>query len=241
MLVELAQAASPAMFPNGENYFKSDWLSEPSPVRQRHSMQWWWRQRAGFSPEDWHLDLAVVVDGNPVGSQGVGAHGFVLRRSVSTGSWLSAAFQGRGLGKEMRAAVLHLAFVGLGAQEALSSAFEGNDRSIGVSRAVGYEDNGSKLDLRAGGRVGLTHEFRMTREAHESHRRGDIVIENLEPCLELFGLGPDLDPLSPPAAQTAESPPAAQTAESPQAAQTAESPPAAQTAESPPAAPTGDD
>jgi RimJ/RimL family protein N-acetyltransferase len=130
------------MFPDGDNYFMADWLSEPSPARERHSMQFWWQHRAAFSPEEWHLELAVVVDGEPVGSQGVFARAFRLRRSVETGSWLSAPLQGRGFGKEMRAAVLHLAFVGLGAQEARSSAFEGNDRSIRVSRAVGYEDNG---------------------------------------------------------------------------------------------------
>jgi RimJ/RimL family protein N-acetyltransferase len=199
MFVELANAAGPEMFPDGENYFMLDWLSEPEPVRQQHSMQWWWRQRANFSPDDWHLDLAVIVEGRPVGSQGVGARAFPRRRSVSTGSWLAAPMQGKGLGTEMRAAVLHLAFAGLGAEEALSEAFEGNVRSMAVSRAVGYEDNGEEIGLRAGGRPSLSYHFRMTRQRFEQFRRDDIVIENLEPCLPMFGLGPDLAPLFVPA------------------------------------------
>ena len=195
MCVALARAASPSMFPDGEIHFKADWISEPRPRRERHSMQFWWGHRAGFAPDDWHLEMAVIVDGRPVGSQGLFASRFPLRRSVSTGSWLSADLQGRGLGKEMRAAILHLAFVGLGAKEAHSGAFEGNDRSIGVSRSVGYEDNGTQISLRAG-RTPTAHlNFRMSRDAFEQRRRGDIVIENLEPCLELFGLGPDLAPL----------------------------------------------
>jgi|GEM_PF-95656 len=195
MCVELARVAKPDMFPDGENYFKADWLSEPSPLRERHSMQFWWRQRSDFSPESWQLAMAVLVDGNVVGSQGVGAQGFPLRRSVSTGSWLAASAQGRGLGKEMRAAVLHLAFAGLGANEAHSEAFDGNVRSMGVSRAVGYEDNGQRIEVRAGGRAAVSRKFRISRERFEHLRRDDIVIDNLQPCLPLFGLGPDLTPL----------------------------------------------
>jgi RimJ/RimL family protein N-acetyltransferase len=192
--VQLAQAASPDIFPDGEDYFQSDWLSEPSPLRGRHSMQFWWGQRASFAPESWHLDMAVVVDGKVVGSQGIGATHFPSKRSVTSGSWLSSSVQGRGLGTEMRAAVVHLAFAGLGAMEAHSEAFEGNERSMRVSRAVGYEDNGQRIEIRAGGRVAASHCFRLTRERFEERRRHDIVIENLEPCLDLFGLGPDLAP-----------------------------------------------
>jgi RimJ/RimL family protein N-acetyltransferase len=195
MCVELARIASPDMFADGEVYFKSDWVSEPSPQRERHSLQFWWRHRALFAPDDWHLEMAVIVDDRVVGSQGMFAQRFPLRRSVETGSWLSAPAQGRGLGKEMRIAILHLAFAGLGANEARSSAFAGNHRSLGVSRSVGYKDNGQQIDVRAGTRPGVTQNFRMTREDFEQHRRPEIVIENLEPCLELFGLGPDLAPL----------------------------------------------
>ena len=61
---------------------------------------------------------------------------------MDTGSWLGRRFQGRGLGKEMRAAVLGFAFDGLGAEVAETSAFLDNLPSNGVSRALGYEENG---------------------------------------------------------------------------------------------------
>jgi RimJ/RimL family protein N-acetyltransferase len=193
--VELASIASPEMFPDGEIHFVSDWLSDPSPVRERKSMQWWWRQRANFSPEAWQLEMAVIVDGHPVGVQELNAEKFVVQRSVHTGSWLAASHQGHGLGTEMRAAILHLAFAGLGAHEALSGAFLDNVRSIRVSRRLGYEDNGQQMGLRAGSTQAVHQNFRMTRERFDQRRRPDITIENLEPCLELFGLGPDLEPL----------------------------------------------
>jgi len=45
-------------------------------------------------------------------------------------------------GTEMRAAVLHLAFDGLGAREAHSASFEDNPASQRVSLANGYQSNG---------------------------------------------------------------------------------------------------
>jgi RimJ/RimL family protein N-acetyltransferase len=195
MCVELAKASGMDMFPDGEVHFLMNWLSRESPQRERESMQWWWRQRAEWTPERWDLTMAVVVDGRPVGVQDLGAKAFPLKRSVSTGSWLSAPYQGRGLGREMREAVLHLAFDGLGARQAHSDAFEGNERSLRVSRGVGYEENGERIKLRAGSIPTRAIGFRMGRERFEPRRRQDIVIENLEPCLPMFGLGPDLEPL----------------------------------------------
>jgi hypothetical protein len=46
-------------------------------------------------------------------------------------------------GAEMRAAVLHLAFAGLGTAEAVSGAFEDNLAFHAVSRKLGYERAGS--------------------------------------------------------------------------------------------------
>ena len=56
----------------------------------------------------------MVSDGGSVaGVQGMLATDFAVNRQVSTGSWLGQAYHGRGIGKEMRAAILHLAFAGL--------------------------------------------------------------------------------------------------------------------------------
>jgi RimJ/RimL family protein N-acetyltransferase len=64
---------------------------------------------------------------------------------VETGSWLGRDFQGRGLGTEMRAAVLTLAFEHLGARVARSGAIAGNPQSLGVSRKLGYSVAGSRM------------------------------------------------------------------------------------------------
>jgi RimJ/RimL family protein N-acetyltransferase len=56
-----------------------------------------------------------MVDGRPVAEQTLtGVHSSALG-TVTTFSWLSADERARGLGHEMRAAILHLAFDGLGA------------------------------------------------------------------------------------------------------------------------------
>jgi RimJ/RimL family protein N-acetyltransferase len=86
----------------------------------------------------------------------------------------------------MRAAVLHLAFEGLGAVVAYSGAYEDNAPSLGVSRALGYEENGDVIAMRRD-EAGRLINLKLPRQRW--HRRDDIVIENLEPCLGMFGLG----------------------------------------------------
>src|SRR5260221_13370270 len=65
----------------------------------------------------------------------------------ATGAWLGRRYQGRGIGTQMRAAVLHLAFGGLGAQQAVSAAFEDNPASLRVSRKLGFRDDGIEWHL----------------------------------------------------------------------------------------------
>lgn len=92
----------------------------------------------------------VSEDSTPGGFQDLFATHLPVTRAVETGSWLTRRAQGRGIGKEMRAAVLHLAFEGLGAVEAYSASFEDNPASQAVSRANGYEANGTVLYAREG-------------------------------------------------------------------------------------------
>ncbi len=72
----------------------------------------------------------------------MGAKDFATLRTVSTGSWLRQSVHGRGLGKEMRAAVVLWAFDWLGAEVAESEAAAWNAASLGVSASLGYELNG---------------------------------------------------------------------------------------------------
>jgi RimJ/RimL family protein N-acetyltransferase len=94
--------------------------------------------------DNWSLLLVAFADGQPVGVQGIRSERFAETRTVDTGSWLGFAWQGRGLGTELRAAVLSLAFDGLGALTATSGSIAGNPQSLGVSRKLGYRETGSK-------------------------------------------------------------------------------------------------
>lgn len=187
LLVELAEVAAKGIHADDWMPFAVPWSKLPSPQLERQILLHNWQMRGQWTPDHWRFNPVTVVHGRVVGTQGVHADEFGATRTVATGSWLGQAFQGKGYGKEMRSAMLHLAFAGLGAIRAESAAREDNGPSIGVSRAVGYAENGDEIRLRDGE---LTRDIRflMTREVWEQRRRDDIEIEGLEPCLELFGV-----------------------------------------------------
>jgi RimJ/RimL family protein N-acetyltransferase len=167
--------------------FDIPWTDEPEDIRPRHSLQHWWRARASWEPDKWTLTMMVKEGETVVGVQDMLAKEFRVTGEVATGSWLGRKFQRRGIGKEMRAAILHLAFAGLRAERATSAAFEDNPASIAVSRALGYVGNGEELKVRRG-QPSRTLRFLLHRRDWEKHRRDDIQIEGLEPCLRMFGL-----------------------------------------------------
>jgi RimJ/RimL family protein N-acetyltransferase len=166
--------------------FSTPWTDLPTPRRHRESLQWWWSARANWKPENWTFTGAVFVDGTLVGVQDLMAKNFAALRTVKTGSWLGRDHQGQGLGKEMRAAILHLAFEGLGAAEALSSAFHDNQASLATSRSLGYVDNGNELMLRRDQADRMIY-LKLDRAGWTGHRRNDIEIEGIESCREMFG------------------------------------------------------
>ncbi len=165
------------------------WTDKPREERERDSVQWWWRQRAEWKPDDWSLPLGVFLDGRAVGMQDMAARQYAVLRVVDTGSWLTQDVQGQGLGKEMRAAALHLAFECLGAEVAESGAFTDNASSLGVSRALGYVDNGTHRHAPRGTAV-TTQYLKLTREAWLERRDSmpPVEVSGLEPCLPMFGL-----------------------------------------------------
>jgi RimJ/RimL family protein N-acetyltransferase len=95
--------------------------------------------------------------------------------------------QGRGLGKELRSAVLHLAFSGLGAEQAVTGAFADNARSLGVTRALGYSLNGESRTVRRGEQARLLH-YTLDAATWAETRRDDVTIEGLDACRPLFGI-----------------------------------------------------
>jgi RimJ/RimL family protein N-acetyltransferase len=126
----------------------TDW----EPERLTRSMaQFHWGLRANATVERWGVSFTVIHEGTPVGVQEMHARNFAGRRTIDTASWLTADRQGRGLGTEMRAALLLFGFDELGAQWAESSAASWNEASLRVSQRLGYERNGvSRVEPRPG-------------------------------------------------------------------------------------------
>jgi RimJ/RimL family protein N-acetyltransferase len=167
--------------------FSIPWTDTPVPDRPRQSMQFFWRARAAWTSNEWACPMAVIVDGDVVGVQDLLGTNFAATKTIKTGSWLTQRVQGQGIGKEMRAAILHLGFAGLGAELACTSAYHDNHSSLGVTRSLGYEPNGESIEMRRDNADKQLH-FQLTRERWELRRRDDIEIEGLEPCLEMFGI-----------------------------------------------------
>ena len=155
----LAGIHDPAVMP-----FAAPWTDAEPDMLRRRLVQHQWRQRAELTRDDWSLIFTILHEGVPIGVQNVRGHRFPACRTISTGSWLTASKQGIGLGKEMRAAVLLWAFDHLGADVAETSAVDWNGASQGVSRGLGYRENGvSRIETRPG-EVSLDVRFRLEPE-----------------------------------------------------------------------------
>jgi RimJ/RimL family protein N-acetyltransferase len=186
-LAALFAAARAGIHPPGEMPFGVPWTDDvDKPGGLERFLAFHWTARGTLSPEHWSLPFAVVAEGSVVGVQELAAHEFAGTRSVSSGSWLTASAQGRGIGLEMRAAVLHLAFAGLGALEAVTSAWYDNPASQRVSLRLGYRQEGEQLIAR-GGEPTRHLRYRLTREAWQREHFDGIEIHALEPCLAMLG------------------------------------------------------
>ena len=187
-LVQLLGLAASGIHDPNEMPFGFAWTDQPSPFFERSFMQYHWSTRATWSPESWNLDLGVWFEGRLVGNQSIGAKQFAILRSVDTGSWLAREFQGQGIGKEMRSAVLGFAFDHLGAEWATSGAFTDNPASAAVSRSLGYDENGVDR-LAPRGEARELVRYRMTVDQWRSRERPQVEVAGLEHCYDMFGLG----------------------------------------------------
>jgi RimJ/RimL family protein N-acetyltransferase len=183
----LAELAALGVHDPAVQPFMVAWTDASPDERALSTLQYHWSRWASWKPSDWVLELVVVRDGAVVGTQGIGGRDFALLREVSTGSWLGRHYQGRGIGTEMRAAVLHLAFEGLQAEHAVSGAFEDNAASLAVSRKLGYRDDGIEWHA-VRDRPVLMRRLRLTRADWQAARTVPVQIHGLEPCLPHFGL-----------------------------------------------------
>lgn len=141
---------------------------------------------ADWDPDDWMLNLLVWAEGSLAGVQSIGVAASEPGRVVTTGSWLGAAYQGEGIGTEMRATVLELAFRGLQAEAATSAWLEGNVASARVSKKLGYRETHLSTKSPRGVPV-VTHELRLDRAAW--HSPVVVAIDGLAECRDLLRLG----------------------------------------------------
>jgi RimJ/RimL family protein N-acetyltransferase len=160
---------------------------EHSPEREWRWVRSVWRARSRVEPSFWRLPLVVDVDGSVVGMQDLIAEDFPTYGAVTTFSWLAPQARGHGIGREMRAAILHLAFAGFGAREATSDAFLDNDASNAISRSLGYQENGVTWATRRGQPFQLRR-WVLDRASWQATKRADITMHGVEECLPVFGL-----------------------------------------------------
>ncbi|SED41308.1 Protein N-acetyltransferase, RimJ/RimL family [Nocardioides exalbidus] len=165
LLLELCDLAERGIHDPGAMPFFFPWTDAPAGQLSRNTAAYHWGKRSTFSPDDFALDLAVLLDGRVVGAQGVAASNFPVTRTGETGSWLGREFQGRGLGTEMRRAFCALLFDHLGFEEITSAAFVDNPASLGVSRKVGYVPTAVRRLERREGELALNQGLVLTPEA----------------------------------------------------------------------------
>jgi RimJ/RimL family protein N-acetyltransferase/predicted GNAT family acetyltransferase len=187
-LRELAEVAQRGIHPPEEMPFTVAWTDNASSPSFRDDFVAFHEGAvAAWRPARWTLNLVAFEDGRPVGTQAVGGRSFARTRRVDTGSWLGRDRQGRGLGTEMRAAALELAFARLGAHEAWSAAHDGNEASRRVSEKLGYTPSGTETHRPRGERVRAT---RLVRRRDGWRSPVPVEIEGLAPLLPLFGVAP---------------------------------------------------
>jgi RimJ/RimL family protein N-acetyltransferase len=152
------------------------------------SHQSYWRAYGTWRPSAWRLNFVVRADDEIVGVQELEGNDFPALRTVDTSSFLVPAARGRGYGKQMRGAVLALAFGPLQAQAAITSAWHDNHASLGVSRALGYRPNGESLHARGNGADVMKH-MRLLRTDWLASGVGEqVLISGFDGCWPLFGL-----------------------------------------------------
>jgi len=146
-----------------------------------------WRGRGTVRSDFWRLYFVVIVDDEPIGMQDLIGDQFDTFGTVESSSWVSSDARQRGIGTEMRSAILHLAFEGLGAKEAHSTAAVANGASNRISELLGYERNGSSWATHQGLPM-LGQRWQLVREAWMDRRRDDITMTGIEACRATLGL-----------------------------------------------------
>ena len=184
-LPALVDLALDGIHPADAMPFKVPWTQVPGDKLPRRYAQHYWEERARFTPERFSLDFAVRRGGELVGIQGCSADHFSITRTAETGSWLSARFQGRGIGTQMRMVICTFLFDHLGATQVTSGAFVDNPASLAVSRKLGYRPNGVVRRNRQGV-MALNQQLAL--DPRDLVRGEPIEVSGLEPLRRFLGL-----------------------------------------------------
>jgi RimJ/RimL family protein N-acetyltransferase len=186
-VLELVRLSERGVHPPGEMPFRIPWTDLSGQERVDSSLEYYRGALRDWRPEQWSLLFYVFVDGRPAGAQDVRGERFAVSREFETGSWLGREYQGHGYGTEMREAVLALGFGGLGAEAAVSGAFDFNAASLRVSEKLGYELVG-ETTYAPRGEAQRELVMRLSRAEWERRTHPAVEIAGLEPCLPLFGI-----------------------------------------------------
>jgi RimJ/RimL family protein N-acetyltransferase len=153
LILEVSDLAERGIHHPDEMPFYFPWTAAPLGALARNTAAYHWGKRSAFSPDDFCLDLAVLLDGRVIGVQGVAAKHFPVTRTGETGSWLGTA---------MRRAMCELLFDHLGFEEITSAAFLDNPASLAVSRKVGYRPTAVSRIKRREGELALNQGLVLT-------------------------------------------------------------------------------
>lgn len=159
----------------------------PPADRRRRFVQSFWRHRGCWSIGDWALDFGVWREGEPIGIQTLEGTEFTRERTVDTASWIARPFRGEGFGIRARELALSFAFVQLAAEKAITSAVVANHASLGVSRHLGYRDDGVRPYESGTEVVDLQH-LVMSRHDWLAQHRTPTSVNGFDPCRPFFGL-----------------------------------------------------
>lgn len=192
LAVELATLAANGIHDPGSMPFATPWSTLPSPELERQALQFHWRCRVETEVDTWTINFAVLVDGELVGTSGLMSGGnYSKLHQFETGSWLGRDHQGRGIGTEMRVATLQLGFVGFAAEWATTGAWHDNAASLGVTRRLGYTEQGHRRMVRNDERGDEMIGFEMPRRHFLDHlRRDDIELVGVDAARDQLGITP---------------------------------------------------
>ncbi len=190
LMFALAREAAAGVHDEDSMPFLVPWTRGTPEQVGRSVLQYGWGRRNVLSPQDWCLQMAVLRDGQVLGLQDAFARGYPVTRTAETGSWLGLRHHRQGIGWRMRLLMLHLLFEGLGASTATTSAFDDNPGSLGVTRKLGYRENGLTTVARDGVAV-ATRAFRMDRadwDARPEWMRPDVQLQGVGAVRALLDL-----------------------------------------------------